>query len=310
MNTVLCIGEALVDMICTDSEKSLFQGVHFIKKCGRSSTSIAIALTAIGGKVINIACVGDDPFGEFIFNTLKEFKVNTDYIFIDKKSYTTMAYVSLKKDNTKDLYFQRGADGNIRIRDIQKIDLNTVAIFYFGSVTAFLEGDLFFTYLYLLKYTKEHKKFIYFDPSYRALLFKDNTDYFIKNCNEFLAHAHLIKMTLDEALLISKQTNINDALTYFATFVKGNMIILLDNKDEILYYSPHNKSQQIISNKQLIGIDSTGSCDNFVATLLYHISLLPSEDLLHISIDQLMHFTFKDDVINTNICTYFPTSFN
>ncbi len=309
MNTVLCIGEALVDMICTDKEQSLAQGVHYIRKCGRSPTSLAIALTALGGNVINIACVGDDPFGEFIINTLKEYNVNTDYIFIDKNHYTTMAYVSIKKNASKDLHFQRGADGNIRIRDIQKIDFSKVEIFYFGSVTAFLLGDLYFTFLYLLKYAKENHKFIYFDPCYRALLFEKKKDFFIKQCLEFITKAHLIKMTLEEALLISQQHTVEDALKYFSKLVKGIMIIILEN-DDIMFYSPQNNTQHLVSKKQIIGIDFTGSSDSFVATLLFHISQQPVENLFTITIEQLIHFTSKDDVMNTNICTYFPTSFH
>jgi hypothetical protein len=32
MNKILCIGEALIDMICTDKGSSLSEGQHFLKK--------------------------------------------------------------------------------------------------------------------------------------------------------------------------------------------------------------------------------------------------------------------------------------
>jgi len=43
---ILCIGEALIDMICTDKGSSLSQGEHFLKKPGGAPTNVAAAIAA------------------------------------------------------------------------------------------------------------------------------------------------------------------------------------------------------------------------------------------------------------------------
>jgi len=48
-NKILCIGEALIDMICTDKDKSLSDGNNFLKKPGGAPTNIAAAIAALGG---------------------------------------------------------------------------------------------------------------------------------------------------------------------------------------------------------------------------------------------------------------------
>ena len=45
--SILCIGEALIDMICTDKGLPLSEGEHFLKKPGGAPTNVATAIAAI-----------------------------------------------------------------------------------------------------------------------------------------------------------------------------------------------------------------------------------------------------------------------
>ena len=49
--SVICIGEALIDMICTDKGSSLSDGQNFLKKPGGAPTNVAAAIGALGGEV-------------------------------------------------------------------------------------------------------------------------------------------------------------------------------------------------------------------------------------------------------------------
>ncbi|MEK5255931.1 PfkB family carbohydrate kinase [Paenibacillus sp. FSL F4-0125] len=44
--------------------------------------------------------VGNDPFGQFLIQTLREVKVNTDLIVRDSSALTTMAYIFIKRWRT------------------------------------------------------------------------------------------------------------------------------------------------------------------------------------------------------------------
>ena len=74
---ILCIGEALIDMICTDKGKSLSAGNHFLKKPGGAPTNVAAAIAALGGKVELAAKVGNDPFGKQLIDVMQGFGVET-----------------------------------------------------------------------------------------------------------------------------------------------------------------------------------------------------------------------------------------
>ena len=72
---ILCIGEALIDMICTDKGTSLSAGNNFLKKPGGAPTNVAAAIAALGGKVELAAKVGKDPFGKQLIDTMNSFGV-------------------------------------------------------------------------------------------------------------------------------------------------------------------------------------------------------------------------------------------
>ncbi len=77
MKKILCIGEALIDMICTDKGKSLSDGQNFLKKPGGAPTNVAAAIAALGGSVELAAKVGTDPFGKHLIEVMQSFGVAT-----------------------------------------------------------------------------------------------------------------------------------------------------------------------------------------------------------------------------------------
>ena len=172
---VLCIGEALIDMICTDVNVSLSSGQHFLKKAGGAPANVAAAIAALGGEVTMAAKVGEDPFGHHLISLLKEMGVDTSLMIKDPTHFTTFAFVSLMNDGERDFYFNRGADKELTLLDLAELHLNEYGIVHFGSATAFLPGPLQSTYIELLAKAKQAGCLISFDPNYRHLLFQNNS---------------------------------------------------------------------------------------------------------------------------------------
>ena len=171
---ILCIGEALIDLICTDKGKSLKDGLNFLKKPGGAPTNVAAAIAALGGDVALAAKVGKDPFGKHLIEVMQSFGVDTTWMLQDENYFTTLAFVSLMENGERDFYFNRGADGQLSIDEIKEIGKEKFSIIHFGSATGFLPGPLQTAYLGLLNQVADTKTFISFDPNYRHLLFQDN----------------------------------------------------------------------------------------------------------------------------------------
>ena len=135
---ILCIGEALIDMICTDKGTTLSDGNNFLKKPGGAPTNVAAAIAALGGKVELAAKVGNDPFGKQLIEVMQSFGVSTKWMLQDEHYFTTFAFVSLMEDGERDFVFNRGADGELSRQKLKKLILMNFHIIHFGSATAFL----------------------------------------------------------------------------------------------------------------------------------------------------------------------------
>src|ERR1700737_3444635 len=195
MKKILCIGEALIDMICTDKGKSLSEGQNFLKKPGGAPTNVAAAIASLGGMVELIAKVGNDPFGKQLIAVMEEYGVYTRWIVVDEAYFTSFAFVSLMEDGERDFVFNRGADGELNLQEVEAVELEEVAIVHFGSATGFLPGPLQAAYYGLLQKALRKNIFISFDPNYRHLLFRNNIRSFIDHSWNFLDCCHFFKLS-------------------------------------------------------------------------------------------------------------------
>src|ERR1700730_7181779 len=187
---ILCIGEALIDMICIDKGLPLSEGKNFLSKPGGAPTNVAAAIASLGGMVELIAKVGNDPFGKQLIAVMEEYGVYTRWIVVDEAHFTTFAFVSLMEDGERDFVFNRGADGELTVQEVEAIDLSAVGVVHFGSASGFLPGPLQAAYYGLLQKALRQDALISFDPNYRQLLFRDNLRSFIDHSWNFLDCCH------------------------------------------------------------------------------------------------------------------------
>jgi fructokinase len=271
MKKILCIGEALIDMICTDKGKSLSEGNNFLKKAGGAPANVAAAIAALGGDVALVAKIGLDPFGKHLVNTLREFKVNTRWMIVDPKYFTTLAFVSLMENGERDFYFNRGADGELSLEDIEAINVDEYAIIHFGSATAFLPGPLQAAYTGLLEKAMKQNIFISFDPNYRTLLFQHNQKCFIEQCWNFIDSCQFFKMSDEEAMLITGKDSVYDAAMMLLDRTKSVFAITLGKGGAMARVRDQTV---IIPSIPVLPIDTTGAGDAFVGAVLYQLGEL------------------------------------
>jgi fructokinase len=269
MKKILTIGEALIDMICTDKGKTLLQGQHFLKKPGGAPTNVAAAIAALGGSVELIAKVGDDPFGRQLVAVMEEFGVGTRWIKLAKDFFTTFAFVSLMEDGERDFVFNRGADGQLNLQEVEEVDLDDVAVVHFGSATGFLPGPLQAAYYGLLQKALRKKIFISFDPNYRHLLFRNNTREFVDHSWNFLDACQFFKLSDEEALLVTGRATVADAVTVLAGKTRAVFAITL-GKEGTLF--GHGGVTEVVPSIPVAPVDTTGAGDAFVGAVLYQLA--------------------------------------
>ena len=298
---ILCIGEALIDMICIDKGKSLSDGNNFLKKPGGAPTNVAAAIAALGGTVELAAKVGIDPFGKHLIDVMQSFGVSTKWVLQDENYFTTFAFVSLMENGERDFYFNRGADGQLTRQEVEAIDLDDVSIIHFGSATGFLPGPLQAAYQGLLQKALLKNIFISFDPNYRHLLFKNDIQSFIDQSWNFLQSCNFFKVSDEEAMLITGTPTLNDAVESLLEKTTAVFAITLGKEGTLLGM---NKETFMVESIEVSPVDTTGAGDAFVGAVLYQLSNKKLDSINNLSTHEWKHVVFNANKAGARTCEY------
>ena len=274
MKKVICPGEALIDFVSMDIGKTLKATDGFIKKAGGAPANVAAAISKLGAEAYFCGTVGDDAFGGFLEDTLNNNNINTELLFKIKNN-TTFAFVSLMENGERDFELARDADECLTF-DMISDRLEEFDLYHFGSATAFMGGNLKDTYFKLKEYAKSNNKIISFDANYRESLFGNNKEEFIKCCKEFIVDSNIVKLSEEEAKLISGIEDIKEASQYIVNLGCENLMVTLGKEGTLL---SNREKQILIKTKEVKMKDATGAGDAFIGAVIAQILNEPGKSM-------------------------------
>lgn len=278
MKKVICPGEALIDFVSSDLSKSVKGTSTFIKKAGGAPANVAAAIAKLGVEAYFCGTVGNDAFGNFLEETFQKNNINTNLMFKLETHNTTFAFVSLMENGERDFEFARDADSCLSC-DMINTDLSRFDLYHFGSATAFLDGELKITYYKLKDYALKNNKLISFDANYRESLFGDKKEQFIKCSKDFIRDSDIVKLSEEEAILISGENDIYSAADYIVDLGCKNLIITLGKEGAFIATKEFN---EIIPTKKMKMRDATGAGDAFIGAVISQFLITPDKDIREI----------------------------
>ncbi|SDG59589.1 carbohydrate kinase family protein [Winogradskyella thalassocola] len=126
---ILCVGEVLIDFIGHQKDVLINNTRDYHRYLGGSPTNVAMNSARLGLNSRMVASIGDDGFGEYVFERLNEVGVNTESIFKIDKTPTSVIFVS-RTQSTPDFIPYREADYRISESQIPKELLSVTNIFH------------------------------------------------------------------------------------------------------------------------------------------------------------------------------------
>lgn len=296
--SVLCIGELLIDFFCLEVDIDLSEGITFEKQAGGAPANVCATIVKLGGRASFCGKVGDDSFGRFLKNTLKEAGVDTTFLVKDKQVPTTLAFVSRMTGGERDFLFHRGADEQLQRSDVDEQALIQHRMAHFGSATALLTNPFYDTYKACFNAFQQQEAFLSFDPNYRLDLWKGRTDEFIEKCQPFLKQAHLVKVSEEELRLLTNAETVVEGATKLHEL--GVKWLTVTCGSVGTYISMGDEAQQIPS-IQVDSIDSTGAGDAFVGAVLVKLAQLKQSNVLTFA--EFKEIVTFANIVGALVCT-------
>ncbi|MHA2131957.1 MAG: carbohydrate kinase family protein, partial [Promethearchaeota archaeon] len=183
MVDVIAIGELLIDLIADIPGKPLEVQSTFNRFAGGAPANFAVGIQHLGLSSGIITKVGDDFFGHFLIQTLKEENVDISQVKTTNKYKTALAFVGLDENKSPSFSFYRSPCADIMLmpEEISEEYIKSAKLLMCGTVSmadeparsAIFKG---------IEYAKKHGLLIACDPNLRDDLwhFKDPREHIFR----------------------------------------------------------------------------------------------------------------------------------
>lgn len=267
-DTLIAIGEALIDFIPDKSGCAFGEVTGFAPKVGGAPANVCGAFSKLGGKSMLITQLGNDPFGIKIAEELSDFGIDTSAIQFTDKANTALAFVSLGKYGNRTFSFYRkpSADMLLSPEQLEEKWFEQAYALHFCSVSL---GDFPMkdSHIKAIETARKKNILISFDPNLRFQLW-NNKEKLRQRVNEFIPMCDILKISDEELEFITGENDIEAAVPKLLK--KGVKLIVYTCGKEGAY--AYTKNKKVFSSAEKIkAVDTTGAGDGFIGSFLWKL---------------------------------------
>ncbi|WP_299060233.1 carbohydrate kinase [uncultured Polaribacter sp.] len=279
---IICVGEVLIDFIGHQSNVLINNTRDYHRYLGGSPTNVAMNAARLGLNSMMVATVGNDGFGEYIFDRLNTVGVNTNNVKKLADKPTSVIFVS-RSQGTPDFIPFRVADSFISEDQISTEILNKTKIFH-TTCFALSKGPAQTTILSKAKEAYGLGCKLSIDINYAKKLWKSQEEA-LNVIKTYCSFNPLIKISEDDMLrLFEKEVPHQEIFTFFHNLGADTVCLTLGEKgvklsqiDKKIIELPAIKVEEVM--------DTTGAGDAFWSGFLFaFIKEKPIEECLQIAL--------------------------
>ena len=305
MAEAVCLGELLIDMV-SDADASLGDAPRFLKAPGGAPANVAVGLQRLGTSASFIGSVGNDPFGEFLIETLKNENVDVSSISKSNIARTTIAFVATRSDGKKDICFYRnpGADALLTLGDLKTETFSQSRLFHCGSVSL-SENPCRDAQFHAAKMARERGLLVSFDPNWRPSLWK-NHDHARELIHQMLPLSDIVKIADEEWEFVTGTPSFSKGAK--AIRAMGPKLVVVTKGADGAYFNCENCEGEV-AGFEVDAIDTLGAGDAFVAGLLNQLlqHRVLEDALNHATLTQIVRFANACGAIATQTAGAIPS---
>ncbi len=250
MTDLICVGEMLIDFLPGSEDGA------YIRMPGGAPANVAVAAARSGLQVGFCGCLGDDDFGHFLLDTLKQHRIQPLCPELTKQAVTTMAFVTLDEQGERSFTFARkpGADMLLTREDINRANVTQAAIVHAGSFSLSRNPAADAT-RYAMETAHKAGRLVSFDINYRSVAWDDKRMDCINAVREVLPFVDFLKISEEEADILGMSPEDAARECHIAVLVEtlGADGARVHYQEKTLY----------IPGRKVLCVDTTGAGDAF-----------------------------------------------
>ena len=275
MADIVTLGELLIDL--TEKGKDENGNSKFVAYPGGAPANVAVAASRLGAKTKFIGKVGNDAFGHFLIDVMKEQEVDVSGLYQTDEQHTTMAIVTVNEDGDREFSFYRspGADTLLTSDEaVKALDIDEKpAIIHVGSLS--LTDQPARTACYdAVRFARDNGIIVSYDPNYRKALWGSEEEA-VQMMKSLLPYADILKVADEEMLLLTGSSDYDEAGRILEE--QGVRLVIITLGGDGVYVRYNGMSARIPGVKTTV-VDTNGAGDTFLGAMLAKLAFRKYED--------------------------------
>ena len=284
---VIALGELLIDF----TENGLSgQGNPLLEaNPGGAPCNVLAMLQKLGKRSAFIGKVGKDMFGVQLREAAENAGICMDFLRMDERVHTTLAFVKTFPNGDRDFSFYRdpGADMMLTSDELPLDALRDTRIFHFGTLSMTHEGCRAATKKAVAA-AKAAGALISFDPNLREPLW-ESMDLMREQVLYGLSQCQILKISDNEIVWLTGEEDYDKGIAKLRAEYDIPLILLSMGKDGSRAYNG-DKCVTVPAFVQEKTIETTGAGDTFCACVLYHVLKFGWKDYTEEELKEMLTF--------------------
>jgi fructokinase len=265
----LCLGEALVDLICERPIDSLAGARSFAPHCGGAVANVAVHAARAGARVSLAGAVGADRWGDWLRVRLANWGVELSLLSELADAQTTIALVTVDSEGAADYAFYGDSIGRATsgLGDALEQAIGDSAALFFGSNTLAGADERAVT-MRARELALANDVHVIFDPNFRLERWSSRSDA-QASANACVPGALLVRANAAEAAVMTGEDDPERAASALLKAGARMVVITLGSGGAIL----RGELRAEVDAVEAHVVSTIGAGDAFTGTLLAKLAL-------------------------------------
>lgn len=266
MSAVVTLGEPMV-MFVADEPGPLETAEHYSRFVAGAELNVSIGLRRLGHDVTYMTRLGEDPFGRYIFNLLKQEGIDTAGVEFDPQHPTGFQLKSrVLQGDPKVVYFRKhSAASRLSLTDIERVDLADVRHVHVTGVSLALSVECRNAVALLIQRAKVRSIPLTFDPNLRPSLWPDE-EAMISTVNSFALKCDIVMPGLEEGRILTGKDRAVDIAKYYRERGVRGVIVKLGPEGAYVDYEDESFCMAGFRVDEVV--DTVGAGDGFAVGVI------------------------------------------
>jgi 2-dehydro-3-deoxygluconokinase len=266
MLDVVTFGEAMA-MFVAEETGELHQVKRFMLRLAGAETNVAVGLARLGLGVGWVSKVGNDPFGQYIRESLTKENVDISKVVMDPDYPTGFQLKSkVTSSDPEVVYFRKGsAASRLEPADLSDSYFTSASHLHLTGIPPALSSTMRAVSEHVLVLMREHGRTISFDPNLRPSLWKNEAE-MVGEINRLAIRADWVLPGIAEGEILTGYSKPRDIAAFYLD--KGVKLVVIKLGAKGAYYRTATEEGEVPGFPVKQVVDTVGAGDGFAAGVI------------------------------------------